>query len=195
MSSPTRGLLVDRDDRAMPGFGDEATATFSPCRTYRYALTRRWNQSWPVAVFVMLNPSTANAFVEDPTVRRCLSFARSWGAGGLVVLNAFALRSTDPKALYSHADPVGPANDDVIAETLTGAEPVGPVVVAWGQHGALRGRGEQVLKLLRAYGVKPLCLGLTKAGQPRHPLYVRGDAATVEYRPDNLTDESWKGTP
>lgn len=174
------GLLVDHDERAVPGLGGEATAMFSPCRTYRYALTRRWHTTGPSAVFVMLNPSTADAFVQDPTIRRCVGFARSWGAGGLIVLNVFALRSTDPKALYRHADPVGPANDDVIAETLTG-DVVGPVVAAWGQHGDLNGRGELVAGLLRRHGVTPLCLGLTKAGHPRHPLYVRGATTPVTY--------------
>lgn len=178
----TDRLVVDRDDRAMPGLGDEATATFSPCRTYRYALTRRWDTTWPMAVFIMLNPSTADAFTVDPTIRRCINFARSWHAGGLTVVNLFALRSTDPKALYPHLDPVGADNDQVITDVLTAAEPIGPVIVAWGQHGALHGRDRQAAQLLRRHDITPLCLGLTKHGHPRHPLYVRGDTATVAYQ-------------
>jgi hypothetical protein len=173
-------LLVDHDDRAITGTGEEATATFSACRTYRYALTRRWAADKPWAVFVMLNPSTADAFTVDPTVRRCIGFARSWGAGGLMVVNAFALRSTDPIALYRHPDPIGPANDTVIAEALTG-DHVGWVVTAWGAHGVLHGRAEQVDRILRSHSVRPLCLGLTKEGHPRHPLYARGDTATIDY--------------
>ena len=173
-------LIVDCDDRAMPGLGDEATATFSQCRTYRYALTRRWKPNAPMAVFVMLNPSTAGASAADPTIRRCLGFARRWGAGGLLVLNAFALRSTDPKELYGHPDPVGPDNDAVITDTLT-AQPGGRVVVAWGAHGQLNGRADRVTELIRASGATPACLGTTRDGHPRHPLYVRGDTHLQTY--------------
>lgn len=170
------GLVVDRDEQLL----GNATATFSPCRTYRYALTRRWSDG-PLAVFVMLNPSTADAFTLDPTVRRCIGFATSWSAGGVLVLNLFALRATDPKALYSHEDPAGPDNDVVIAERLTDAdEPVRPVIAAWGVHGALHGRAVRVSSLLRDLGVQPQCLGLTKEGHPRHPLYMPADSAVVD---------------
>ncbi|WP_047890963.1 DUF1643 domain-containing protein, partial [Micromonospora sp. RV43] len=149
---------------------EQATATFSPCRTYRYALTRRWHPDRPLTVFVMCNPSTADAFRVDPTVARCIARARTWGTGGLLVLNLFALRSTDPKALYGHPDPVGPDNDRVIAEHFTlAADPLGLVVAAWGTHGALHDRSRHVDALLRARGVRPLCLGVTRAGFPRHP--------------------------
>lgn len=154
------GLLAD----------DAATAMFSPCRTYRYMLTRTWGAAAP-AVFVMLNPSTADAFVPDPTVRRCQSFARAWGAGGLVVLNAFGLRSTDPAALRSHPDPVGPDNDAAIAAVLSWYDKCF-VVVAWGVHATLGGRNRAVLELLRVKGVEPKCLAVTADGHPRHPLYL-----------------------
>lgn len=171
-------LVVERD----PSLLGESTATFSLCYTYRYALTRRWGDG-PLAAWVMLNPSTANAFVEDPTIRRCMAFARSWSAGGIVIHNLFALRSTDPKNLYGHPDPVGPDNDFAIASTFSTDGPeVGPVIAAWGAHGSLNGRAGQVRRLLEARGVRPLCLGTTKRGQPRHPLYVRGDTAAVDYR-------------
>lgn len=174
MSNPA--LVIDREASLVD---DAATATFSACRTYRYALTRQWNDR-PLAVFVMLNPSTADAFTEDATIRRCVGFARSWTAGGILVLNLFALRATDPKLLYGHADPVGPDNDDVIATHLAADEPVGPVIAAWGVHGVLGGRGERVASLLRARGARPLCLGLTKDGHPRHPLYVPASTAAVD---------------
>lgn len=172
-------LDTQRHSSLLSGVG--ATATFSQGHTYRYALTRRWDLTRPLAVFVMLNPSTADAFADDPTIRRCISFARSWTAGGLLVLNLFGLRATDPQVLRRHPDPVGPDNDLVIAERLADNEPVGPVICAWGTRGTLNGRADQVLRLLRGYGVRPLCLGTTKDGHPRHPLYVRGDTATVEY--------------
>lgn len=89
-------------DLVEPALGEEATATFSPDRTYRYALTRRWRADLPVAAFLMLNPSTADAFVLDPTVRRCIGFARAWNTGGVLVLNLFGLRASNPSALYDH---------------------------------------------------------------------------------------------
>jgi hypothetical protein len=158
---------------------ETATATFSPDRVYRYRLTRHWDDTRPPACFIMLNPSTADAFTVDPTVRRCLAFARAWGAGGLLVLNLFALRSTDPAVLRTHPDPVGPDNDTVLRHALTGVH--GPVVAAWGVHGTHGGRAQHVTGLLEACGVNVLCLGATKAGHPRHPLYVPGTAPLVPY--------------
>lgn len=180
MSTPTTrpGLVVDRRDSLA---GETATATFSPCRTYRYALTRRWSD-WPAAAFVMLNPSVASAEVDDATIRRCSSFARSWGAGGLLVVNLFGLRATDPRELRRHPDPVGPDNDLVIGSLLAGDEPVGPVVCAWGAHPGTAERARRVLGLVANRELRPLCLGTTKGGHPRHPLYVRGDTAATEYR-------------
>jgi hypothetical protein len=162
-------------DRSVSLFGEDATAVFSGRRTHRYALTRWWDADRPAAVFVMLNPSTADAFTVDPTVRRCIGFAQRWGAGGLVVLNAFALRSTNPKALYTHPDPVGRLNDAVIADYVRRYAGV-RVVVAWGQHGTHLDRAGRVVRVLSSVGAQPVCLGVTKSGQPRHPLYAPGDA-------------------
>jgi hypothetical protein len=176
-------ILIDRHE---PGLGETATAWFSPCRSYRYALTRSWLLGLPTAVFVMLNPSTADAFDEDPTVRRCLGYARAWGCGRLTVLNLFALRSTYPKALYGHPDPVGPDNDGLIAEIvgehLTDTPP-GPVVAAWGAHGALHDRGRAVAGRLRGLGARLVCLGVTAKGQPKHPVRQRCDAEPVPFEP------------
>jgi hypothetical protein len=153
-----------------------STAEFDPDRIYRYSLTRTWNPHRLPLVFVMLNPSTADAFVEDPTIRRCLGFARLWGSGGLIVLNAYALRATDPKALRAHPDPVGPDNDAVISRHLTAS--IGRVVVAWGAH-ATPERASHVRALIERAGHRPTCLGRTKAGAPRHPLYLRADSQAV----------------
>src|ERR1051326_5628436 len=90
-------------------------ALFSPCGLFRYRLWRHWTPGMPPLVFVMLNPSTADAEKNDPTVERCERRAKAGGFGGGEVVNLFALRSTDPKALYSAADPIGPENDKVIA--------------------------------------------------------------------------------
>lgn len=151
----------------------EATAEFSECRTYRYALTRTWDAGRLPLAFVMLNPSTADAFTVDPTIRRCLGFAQAWGAGGLLVLNVYGLRSTDPKALRGHSDPVGPDNDATIVTRL--ANPMARVVGAWGAH-ARPDRAAYVIDLIREAGHQPVCLGRTKAGAPRHPLYLRADS-------------------
>ena len=128
--------------------------------------------------WIMLNPSTADAFADDPTIRRCASFARREGCGGIKVVNLFALRATDPRELRRHPDPVGACNDRVID-----AHARGLVVVAWGAGGALGGRDADAARILEAAGVTPVCLGVTAGGQPRHPLYVRGDTPLVPWRP------------
>lgn len=146
------------------------SAELSSCGTYRYALRRAWDTARPPVLFVMLNPSTADAWVDDRTVGRCVGFARDWGHGGLVVANLFALRSTDPRALRSAPDPVGPENDQWLAAL---AREAGLVVAAWGNDGRYRGRDAEVLPLLGPVH----CLGVTGRGAPRHPLYVRAEVA------------------
>lgn len=116
----------------------DAGAVFDPTRTYRYSLWRRWDATAPGCLVVMLNPSTADEQTLDPTVRRCIEFAKSWGFGSLHVANIFALRSTDPAWLYEAADPVGPENDGWIRLLH---ERAGLTVAAWGVHGELNGRG------------------------------------------------------
>lgn len=142
------------------------TARFSPCRTWRYELWRRWGHA-PVAAFIGLNPSTADETQDDPTIRRCIGFAKRWGYGGLVMLNLFAYRSTDPRGLKVAADPVGPENDETLLRVTAEA---GCVIAAWGAHGALFGRDAAVRRLLAHLTLDHL--GLTKAGHPRHPLYL-----------------------
>lgn len=141
-----------------------------PGECYRYWLTRRWGQSDDQIVnFVMMNPSVADASVDDPTIRRCIGFARSWGYGGLVVTNLFALRSTDPMELYHVDDPVGPLNDEYIARWAGGAD---LVVAAWGALGVMKGRSAEVLYDLRKRGIVPHAISMTKGGHPGHPLYL-----------------------
>lgn len=144
-------------------------AIISKCGRYRYSLWRLWDLSLPTMVFVMLNPSTADAEHDDPTIRRCLERARR-EHGGLEVVNLFALRSTDPDMLYdrSAVDAIGPENDTHIAAAVRSAC---MVICAWGNHGALHDRGHSVRDLILARQ-QPWHLGLTKIGQPRHPLYL-----------------------
>lgn len=153
-------------------------AVFSPCRRWRYTLTRVWepHDDDPLScLFVCLNPSTADEKNDDPTVRRCIAFARSWGYSSLTVCNIFALRSTDPKALYVDLwDAVGAANDEHIAREAARHE---LVVAAWGNHGQLTRRGVQVMKLLRRHAPDGVVhvLGLNSTLEPKHPLYIAGD--------------------
>lgn len=167
--APTSGPIFPDDTHPRrPSF-----AVFSGDRRYRYVL---WRNLWPnvpakparTCCFVLLNPSTADELTDDPTIRRCIAFARSWGDERLLVVNLFALRSTDPAGLVAADDPIGPANDRWIR---IAAQSATRVVVAWGHHGAWRARGDQVLELLP----RPLYrFGITANGQPRHPLYLRG---------------------
>ena len=144
-------------------------AGFSLCGRYRYTLWRIWDTLRPLIAFVLLNPSTADVDKNDPTVERCQRRAITGGFGGLHILNVFALRSTQPARLYEAEDPVGPENDEKIADVLS---TVATVVCGWGHHGRHRRRGQDVLSLILSAGHEPLCLGTTAGGDPRHPLYV-----------------------
>jgi hypothetical protein len=155
-------------------------AIFSPCRQYRYSLFRRWSDPGVPAVFIMLNPSTADEVNNDPTVERCERRAKAMGFGALRVCNLFALRSTDPQALYTHADPIGPRNDEVILELVEGA---GIVICAWGKHGNLAGRGRAVHAMLLEHGVQPHYLKLNQDGSPAHPLYIGYDVHPKLWEP------------
>lgn len=154
--------------------GVKADAVLSDDGMYRYALTRDWfpktDRSGHV-LWIMLNPSTADADVDDPTIRRCQAFARAWGFDGITVVNLYAYRSTDPKALRTVADPIGEANDDVI-ESYFGALGVGRVVCAWGANPMAAKRVPRIKALARDADRALWVLGTTKDGQPQHPLYI-----------------------
>ena len=166
------GTQVDTDQGP---FG-LATATFNEARTHRFRLSRVWDDALPRVNFIMLNPSTADALKLDPTVRRCVGFAKLWGAGSLEVTNVFALRSTDPRALLSDPDPVGPGNDDAIVAAASAAD---IIIVAWGVHA--KGRGLEVSEILRSHHLKANALRLTKEGTPAHPLYVPSKVTPVPF--------------
>lgn len=161
-----------------------STALYSPCERYRYALTRTWEPAGKRALFVMLNPSTATEVQNDPTVERCERRARTLGFGAFRVCNIFAFRATDPKVMRAQTDPVGPDNDAAIRD---GADWADTVVCAWGTHGAHLARGAAVEALLRASGKPLFHLGLSKAGHPKHPLYI-GYAHQPEPWPEPRTE-------
>lgn len=148
---------------------------------YRYSLRRSWGEG-AYQVLVMLNPSTADATTDDPTIRRCIGFAQRDGFGGLIVLNLFALRATDPHELQWHADPIGPRNDAILEQVLLTQRLLGqPVLAAWGASGpsGLAKRVADVKALVP--DVHWQHLGLTKTGQPRHPLYLRADTERQDW--------------
>ncbi len=148
------------------------SAVFSSCGRYRYRLGREWLTGEGEVLFVMLNPSTADARVDDPTIRRCIGFAQRWGFQRLTVGNLFAWRATDPAELREASDPVGVENDYHLTEMSMAAE---VTIAAWGVRGSYRSREREVLPFL--------CdvehLGLTKGGYPKHPLYLRADATRM----------------
>lgn len=155
---------------------------FSEDRAYRYALWRLHedlSQEHGLVAFIGLNPSTADETSDDPTIRRCIGFSRRWGYRGFVMLNLFAVRATSPKVMKHHPQPVGPANDDAIREIVSKCE---TVVCCWGAHGSHLGRDEAVRELLRVPGIPLWCLGTTKGGQPRHPLYLPGNCEIVRLK-------------
>ncbi len=163
----------------------ESGAELSPCRRYRYRLSRVWDRSRPRCLWVMLNPSSADERSLDPTVRRCFDFSLSWGCGALEVVNLFALRSSDPGALYRDPPVDAPGeegrNDRTIVATAREAD---LVVAAWGAHGKLAGRGEEVARLLAA--VAPVhVVRFTADGSPGHPLYL----------PASAVPQVWLGGP
>lgn len=145
---------------------------WSDCRRYRYFLRRAVSgvaSRHGVCNFIMLNPSTADEFRNDPTVERCERRARQMGYGTLIVTNIFAWRSTDPAALLRLDDPVGPLNNSSI---MISARKSDLVICAWGGHGKIRGRGAEVESMLRAGGIRLHYLKMSPSGYPWHPLYV-----------------------
>jgi len=147
------------------------SALISNCGQYRYFLSRIWGDQdcLNVVTFVGLNPSKADASFDDPTLRRCMNFAKSWGYSGLWMVNLFAFRATEPKEMMCANDPIGPDNEKHLAEAILGAR---LVVAAWGVGGGFKGRDQEVLERY-GKGGRFSCLGLTKGGKPRHPLYLK----------------------
>ena len=138
-------------------------------RKYRYTLKRQWGQrSDNFANFVLLNPSTANESVDDPTVKACMKIAHNLGFDGIYITNLFAFRTKNPEILKRSKDPVGNQNNKYIEEYAHKAK---LVIVAWGNYGNLLNRDGDVLKILSKTKI-PQCLAYTKLGYPKHPLYI-----------------------
>lgn len=159
--------------QSLPNSNSEAV--ISEDQKYRYYLSRQWSESGKIVAFIGLNPSTADAKRDDPTIRRCINFARSWGGSKLVMGNLYAYRSTNPYILNSVSDPIGLSNDAWLDQIISESE---IVVAAWGVHGTLHGRDIEVLDKYRS---KLSYLKLTKNGHPSHPLYLSSSLIPINY--------------
>ena len=173
MPTRTRTHTTTHDDTKH----GQGWAVFDRTNAYRYTLGRRWAPGGKRVCFCLLNPSTADERVLDPTLTRCFGYANAWGFAAMDVTNAFALRSTDPKGLRQVDDPVGPDNDEHIVELARSAD---LVVVGWGTNAKLNDRHTHLSELLREV-CEPMCLGLTKDGYPKHPLYLRKDLRPIAF--------------
>lgn len=161
------------------------TCHFSPCRLYRFELRIIWDPSVKPKMFIGLNPSTADEVQDDPTVRRCINFAKSWGHGGLVMTNAFAFRSTDPKVMLAHPDPVGSQNTPQYLSRLA-AECAGNPIAAWGKHADRIKQPNDEMNRSRGYfleaELKMLdCLAMNIDRSPKHPLYLKSDLKPIPW--------------
>ena len=161
------------------------SAVLSEDLRYRYTLVREWDPAKLKVTFLMVNPSTADHQIDDATIRKCVGFADAWGYGGIIVVNLFALRSREPKALLTADDPIGPDNDAHLLERVSAP---GPFVVAWGCDDTLKRRkllmDRRDSVLARLQEVRPgeiLCLGTTMGGAPKHPLMLAYTTPLVPY--------------
>lgn len=161
----------------------DSGAVFSPCEVYRYRLWRSWLLPFDArpdrrVAFIGLNPSTADAEQDDPTVRRCALFAIRWGFTGMEMLNLFGIRSTDPRGVWSAEDPVGPGTDSHLVQVARACD---LVIACWGAFPKARERARAVTSQLAVAGVEVRILGVTKEGDPRHPLYLKNSASPTPW--------------
>ena len=155
-------------------------AVLSEDKKYRYSLSRIWDESKGYVLFIGLNPSTADANIDDPTIRRCIGFATNWGYGGIKMANLYAKRATDPKKLEGDPYLVGDENYDYIISLSKDAS---LIVAAWGANKILKSHGNQVSYTLDMLKNKEImCLGKTKNGNPRHPLYVPYSQELISFK-------------
>lgn len=162
------------------------SAVISECGGYRYELRRTWRLGQRKLCFIMLNPSVADASIDDPTVKRCMGFGRDLGYDGIIVVNLFAFRATDPKMLTIVNDPIGPENDRYIDDVVASSE---IVIAAWGafpnsyrkRHPFLRNRVDAIVERIGRLSMH--VLGVTNAGSPQHPLYLPAWRTPVRWMP------------
>lgn len=155
-------------------FQGEKGAHISFCGNYRYSLWRKWDEDKKSLMFICLNPSIADAQIDDRTLRRCINFAKTWGFGSIFLGNLFAYRATRVSDMLRVPFPVGELNDLHIMAMLNLSN---QVICAWGNHGAHKGRYKEVLSYIK----NPCCLKLNKTGQPAHPLYIDSNTSPVRF--------------
>ena len=163
---------------------NKGSTIFSNDREYRYYLSRNINYDLFIdhqnpAIFVMLNPSTADEVKNDPTITRCLNFARQWGNSKVIILNLYAYRATDPEIMKSHPEPVGKFNNLIIDKVLKLAT---DVVCAWGNHADYH-RVKEFIEMAQKHKVNLWCLGINKNGSPKHPLYIKSTQNLIKFNP------------
>lgn len=169
----------------MTSFFTDSSATLSLCGRYRYSLSRVWNKSQSTVCWIMLNPSKADAEVDDPTIRRCVSFGKLWGYGGIRVVNLFAYRATNPKDVDKFSavsEPGDPSrNDRFILDAIRRSPAIS--VAAWGNNANTiqQSRVCEVLRMVKAEKLTLMCFGLTSKRQPRHPLYQPRGRKLITY--------------
>jgi hypothetical protein len=169
----------------VPTLTGETGAVFSDCEVYRYSLWRRWSPGPRLFIVIGLNPSTADAEADDPTIRRCISFAKRELADMFVMLNLFALRSTDPAGLLRDPEPIGRDNDETIwrwLNMLGSSEVSGVAVAAWGNHQTAKARADKLFDPQGMTAGELKCFGVNKDGSPKHPLYLKGTAPVESWR-------------
>lgn len=148
----------------------EREAVISDCGKYRYLLRRTWDHAKPRVLFAMLNPSTADAEIDDATIRSCVRLSKGLGYGSFEVVNLFGLRATDPVALMHASDPIGPGNERAVIAAIMRCD---TVICAWGAHPMAARKSTFLLGHIRSRRPAAYCLGKTKAGAPKHPLYIK----------------------
>jgi hypothetical protein len=149
-------------------------AILSADRKYRYVLSRIWDESKPTVMIIGLNPSTADEEKNDPTIIRCINFAKNWGYGGVYMLNLFGFRATQPKNMFNAENPIGDENDKYIVKYSKICD---KVICAWGNDGSYKNRNKEVLyKIENSYYLK-----LNKTGEPAHPLYLKDDLTPIKF--------------
>lgn len=157
----------------------ENDAVISDCGKYRYLLRRVWDHAKPRALFIMLNPSTADARKDDATIRSCVRLASGLGYGSIEVVNIFGWRATDPDELPKQADPMGPMNERVVAAAIVRCD---VVICAWGANAMAARKSHYLCERIRSYRPAAYCLGKTKSGAPKHPLYIKSGTPLETYQ-------------
>ncbi len=153
------------------------TAVFSDDKQYRYRLERTFDEDLLKVAFVGVNPSIADDLEDDKTITKCINYAKSWGYGGIVMVNLFAYVSTDPSALKNIENPVGIDNDKHLKDVFNSPGTIGKIICCWGENGKLLGRDQEVLKMID----EPYCLKINADDSPAHPLYLSSDLEPIDY--------------